>query len=334
MIITKTPIRVSLFGGGTDYPVYFEKYGGACLNATIDKYTLIYARWLPPYFPHKYHIVWSRIENVQSIDEIHHPAVRECLRYLNIKDGLVINHDGDVPAASGMGTSSSFTVGLLHALRALNGEKPSKVMLGREAIYVEQQLIKNKVGNQDQLASAIGGLNVFEFNETEHCPPDPEKWWGCQYRKIEISDERRHELEDHLMLFFTGFPHESSQIANTYNFDSGILREMHQMVFEAEGRLYIGKIAEIGKLLHHTWELKKKLSTAISTPYIAFLYDKARNAGAIGGKLLGAGGGGFLLIFCEPDKQESVKEAMKGLLQVPFKFENKGTHIIGNGNAS
>lgn len=328
MIITRTPYRLSLAGGGSDYPAYFEKYGGAVLNTTIDKYCYISARWLPPFFEHKYRVVWSRIENVNNVHEIYHPAVRECLKYLNPKDGLVINHDGDLPAASGMGTSSSFTVGLLHALRALNGERPDKVMLGREAIYVEQQLIKNMVGNQDQLAAAIGGMNVFEFTETEKTPPTPTKQ-GFKYHPVET--DKKKELQDSLMLVFTGFPHEASQIASTYKFDDSVLREMYYMVFEAEGCLTRGNVRGIGELLHYGWELKKKLSGSISTDYIDFLYQKARNAGAVGGKLLGAGGGGFLLLFVEPDKQDKVKEALKGKLVVPFQFEEKGTHIVGNG---
>lgn len=329
MIIAKTPYRLSLFGGGSDYPAYFEKHGGAVLNTTIDKFCYISARWLPPFFDHKSRVVWSRIENVQSVNDIQHPAVRECLKYMGISD-VVINHDGDLPAASGMGTSSSFTVGLLNALHNLKGEHPDKVMLGREAIYVEQQLIKNTVGNQDQLAAAIGGMNVFKFYETEKTPPIPGKQ-GFKYHKVVITPENKESLESRLILVFTGFPHEASRIADTYKFDDGVVKELYYMVFEAEEYLKNGYIEGIGKLLHKGWELKKRLSESISTDYIDFLYGKAKGAGATGGKLLGAGGGGFLLLYVEPEKKATVKEALKGKLVVPFKFEDKGTQIIGNG---
>ena len=322
MIISKTPMRISFFGGGTDYPAWFTEHGGAVLSTTIDKYTYISARYLPPFFEHKYRVVWSRIENVNTIDEINHPAVRACLHYLKFTEGVVINHDGDLPAQSGMGTSSSFTVGLLHALHALRG-KPnyprSNVILANEAIYVEQNLIKNYVGNQDQIAAAIGGLNLIRFNKN----------WKAE--RILLPN---NELEKRLMLVFTGLSRNSYEIATSYQFDkAAVLSRMYDLVFLAEKALHKSQWEDFGLMLDESWNLKCQLSPGVCTPYIGYLYEKAKLAGAIGGKLLGAGGGGFLLILCEPDKQQAVKDALKGLLFVPFHFEDKGTQIIGNGNA-
>ena len=333
MIISKTPMRISFFGGGSDYPIWFKEHKGAVLSTTIDKYTYISARYLPPFFEHKYRVVWSQIENVNNISDIYHPAVRECLRFLNISEGLAVNHDGDLPAASGMGTSSTFTVGLLNALHHLKKEPVSNIMLGREAIYVEQQLIKNAVGNQDQLAAAIGGLNIFEFLETETCPPEDGPC-GFQMRKLEILPERKRELESWLMLMFTGKSRNAGEIAQTYQFDKGIMRRMYQMVFEAESCLYIGTMKRFGNLLHEGWELKKRLSPAISSSYTDYLYEKAREAGAIGGKLLGAGGGGFLLLCCDPEKQDRVKMTFPDMIFVSVKCEERGTHILINGGTN
>ena len=331
MIISKTAYRLSFFGGGSDYPAWFCKHEGAVLSTTINKYAYISARYLPSFHEHKYRAVWSRIENVSSIEEITHPAIREILKFLDIQEGVVINHDGDLPAASGMGSSSSFIVGLLNALHHLKGEKVDKTMLAREAIYVEQTLVKNVVGNQDQVAAAFGGLNVITFHDTETCRPDPVGFCGFQVRKLEIPDSRRKELESYLMLAFTGFSHNAPEIAKTYKLDAGLMYEMQQMAFEGESRLYIGTMREFGRMLDYSWELKKRMSPHITTQYVDFLYEKAIASGAIGGKLLGAGGGGFLLLFCEPDKQQCVKEALKGMLFVPFEFENKGSSIIANG---
>jgi D-glycero-alpha-D-manno-heptose-7-phosphate kinase len=319
MIITRTPYRLSFFGGGSDYPAWFEKNGGCVLSTTIDKYCYISVRWLPPFFEHKHRIVWSQIENVSKIDEIHHNSVRECLKFLNIEQGISVHHDGDLPARSGMGSSSAFTVGLLNALYHLNGTPVKPRQLANDAIYVEQQLIKDNVGNQDQIACACGGLNRIEFNQQ-----------GFYRHLLDISPERKKELESHLMLVFTGFPHTASEIAGTYNFNQDLSILMEQ-VEEGEHILTSGSdIKAFGKLLNIGWECKKALSNSISTPYIDFLYGKAITGGAIGGKILGAGGGGFMLLFVEPDKQQSVRDSLRGLLFVPFKFENRGTQVILN----
>lgn len=320
MIITRTPYRISFFGGGSDYPAWFKEHGGCVLSTTIDKYCYISTRWLPPFFEHKHRIVWSQIENVSKIDEIHHNSVRECLKFLNIEQGISIHHDGDLPARSGMGSSSAFTVGLLNALLHLRGgDLIPNQGLAQLAIHIEQDLIKDNVGCQDQLACAVGGLNFLHFNKDGQ----------NSVRPINISPERKKELESHLMLVFTGFPHNASDVAGTYQFRD--LHPLMEQVREGETILTTMRtIEDFGLLLNEAWQTKKTLSPSISTPYIDFLYDSALKAGAIGGKLLGAGGGGFMLLFCEPEKQQAVKDALKGLLFVPFHFEDKGTQVILN----
>ena len=266
--------------------------------------------------------MWSHIENAPSIDEILHPSVRECLRFLKINKGVAINHDGDLPARSGMGSSSCFTVGLLNALHTFKGEQLTKMSLANEAIYIEQDVLKEKIGNQDQIASACGGLNLIEFFGLTTMP--------FRFRRINIDEERSKLLQDHLMLMFTGLRHFSNQITKTYQFATGTLKELYQLVFDGVSILECGNLVDFGRLLDVSWSLKRQLSKEISTTYIDFLYQTARKAGAIGGKLLGAGGGGFLLVFCEPDKQGAVEKALN-IPRVLFRFENKGTHIIANG---
>ena len=320
MIISKTPMRISFLGGGTDYPAWFEQQDGAVLSSSIDKYTYISVRWLPPFFDHKYRIVWSRIENVNDIEEIYHPAVRECLRILDIHDGIVVNHDGDLPARSGMGTSSTFTVGLLNALYALTEQPIESVRLAEQAIYIEQNCIKDNVGNQDQIAAAIGGMNLIEFRKS-----------GFLWHPIHMSPERKVDLERHLMLVFTGLSRTASEVAATYRYPTE-LHGMVDLVHEGAAVLQSGRdLQEFGKLLNAGGELKRSMSPEICPPYISYLYERAIAAGATGGKLLGAGSGGFMLLFCDPEKQQRVKDALKGLLLVPFHFEDKGTRIIVNG---
>ena len=326
MIITRTPHRISFFGGGSDYPAYFLKHKGCVLSTTIDKYVYVSCRWLPPFFEHKHRIVWSQVENINKIDEIRNHNVRECLRFLNVQRGVVINHDSDIPARSGMGSSSAFTVGLLNALFHLKGGDliPNRG-LAQLAIHIEQDLIKDNVGSQDQLACAVGGLNFIHFGTDGQNSVIP----------VNISQERKKEFESHLMLVFTGFPRTASEIAGTYDFNQESLKFMAIQAQNAEAIL-IGKgdINYLGYMFNDAWKYKKSLSNAISTPYIDFLYDNALKAGAIGGKVLGAGGGGFMLLFCEPEKQLQVKEALKGSLFVPFHFEDKGSQVIlNNGNS-
>jgi len=323
MIISKTPFRISFFGGGTDYPVWYRENQGAVLSTAIDKYCYITIRYLPPFFPHKHRIVYSKIEMVNDINEILHPAVRATLQFVNIDKGIEIHHDGDLPAKTGLGSSSSFTVGLLNSLYALKGVIPSKLQLAKEAIHIERDILKENVGAQDQVAAAFGGFNKINFNGKDEIKIEP----------ITIGKERIKQLENHLMLFFTGFSRTASDIAksqieNTPN-KKRELSLMYQMVDEAIKILNEkGDIKDFGKLLHEAWLLKKSLTDKISTPEIDNIYEKALQAGALGGKLLGAGGGGFMVLFVPPENQPGVREKLKNLLEVKFHFENEGSKII------
>ncbi len=322
MIISRTPFRISFFGGGTDYPVWYRENSGCVLSTTIDKYCYITCWHLPPFFDYTNRIVWSQIETVSDINHIQHPAVRATLQFLNIKEGVEIHHAADLPARTGLGSSSSFTVGLLHALYALNGVMPTKLQLAKDAIHIEQNVLKESVGSQDQVSAAFGGFNKVEFkgNQDPYVTP------------ITVNSDTLKQLQDHMMLVFTGFSRTASEIAaeqikNTPNRKKE-LSAMLQMVDEALNILKSNNLIEFGKLLHESWQLKRSLTDKISTPQIDEMYDTARRAGAIGGKLLGAGGGGFLLLFAEPEIQPKIKAKLKNLLHVPFKFENLGSQII------
>jgi len=323
MIISRTPFRISFFGGGTDYPIWYRQYGGAVLATTINKYCYISCRWLPPFFEHKSRIVWSRIEQVKDISEIQHPAVRETMTFLGITEGVELHHDGDLPARTGLGSSSSFTVGLLHALYGLKGIMPSKMRLAREAIHVEQGRLKEHVGSQDQVIAAFGGLNRITFFNHDALEVSP----------VILSEERLSLLQDHLMLFFTGLSRTASEIAaeqiKVSERKGQALGRMRQMVEEAIVILRgSGDLATFGRLLDEGWRLKRSLTDKISTAQIDDMYEAACRAGAIGGKLLGAGGGGFLLLFARPEEQPKVTEALDGLLHVPFRFEHSGSRVI------
>jgi D-glycero-alpha-D-manno-heptose-7-phosphate kinase len=324
MIISRTPFRISFFGGGTDYPVWYRENSGAVLAVTINKYCYITCRYLPPFFEHKHRLVYSQTELVQGIDEIRHLSVRETLRFMKITDGVEIHHDGDLPARTGLGSSSSFTVGLLHALYALKGIMPTKMQLAREAIHIEQDMIKENVGSQDQVSAAFGGLNRIDFNG-EH---------NIQVRPVTIKTQRLWLLQNHLMLFFTGFSRTASQIAGEQIKETPNkkleLTEMRRMVDEATNILNNEKndLLEFGRLLHESWQLKRSLTNKISTPYVDYLYEAATHAGAVGGKLLGAGGAGFILFFVKPELQSKLKETLHGLLHVPFRFESLGSQVI------
>lgn len=325
MIITRTPFRVSFFGGGTDYPAWYQQHGGVVLATSIDKYCHISCRYLPPFFEHKHRIVYSLIENVQRIEEIKHPAVRAILDWAGCDDqGLEVHHDGDLPARSGLGSSSSFTVGLIHALAALRGKYISKDELAAQAIHMEQQIIKENVGSQDQISAAFGGFNRIDFmtNDTFQVSP------------IILTKDRLHEFQTHLMLCFTGFSRIASEIAKSKidNFKSreNQLNSMKEMVDEAIHILQNVQtpIEEVGRLLHQSWLYKRSLSDKVSTPEIDHLYEEALRVGATGGKILGAGGGGFLLLFVKPDLQPKVRERLNHLIHVPFRFENSGSRVV------
>lgn len=324
MIITRTPFRISFFGGGTDYPAWYQEHGGVVLATTIDKYCHISCRHLPPFFEHKHRVVYSRIENVKEISEIDHPAVRAILGWAGCEKGLEIHHDGDLPARSGLGSSSCFTVGLIHALAALDGKYVSKETLAKDAIHVEQNIIKEHVGSQDQISAAFGGFNRIEFRRNDTFEVSP----------VILTKERRQELQSHLMLCFTGFSRTASEIAKAQIENSknrqNELKRMSEMVDEAIKILQTPNtsIDEFGGLLHQGWVEKRKLSDKVSTPEIDSLYDAARRAGAIGGKLLGAGGGGFLLLFVKPELQPKVQDVLKKLIHVPFEFDDSGSRVV------
>ena len=326
MIITKTPYRISFFGGGTDHSEWYRENKGAVLATTFDKYCYISLRQLPQFFDHKYRIVYSKIENVTNINTIQHPSVRETLKYFNCQQGLEIHHDGDLPARSGLGSSSSFTVGLINAMRVLKGLDITSYELAETAIHIEQNLIKECVGSQDQISAAYGGFNEVRFHSDDTFTVKP---------KI-FAPNRVDDLNNHLMLFFTGVSRFSSQvaekqIANMKNCHSQ-MDEIYEMV--AEGISILNNIntpiSEFGKLLHHAWKIKKTLSQNISSSEINDIYETAIRAGAEGGKVLGAGGGGFILFFVKPGDQKKVKNALKSLTHVPFLFENSGSQIVVN----
>jgi len=323
MIISRTPYRISFFGGGTDYPAWYRDHGGTVLGATIDKYCYLSCRYLPPFFKHRIRVVYSQIENCQTVDEIAHPAVREVLRHLEIDRGLEIHHDGDLPARSGMGSSSSFTVGLLHALHALKGYMPSKRQLALEGIEIEQEKIKETVGSQDQVLASYGGFNHIVFAQSGE----------IAVRPVTLSAERVQELSAHLMLFYTGIERTASNIADTYvaNVETkkSQLRIMKHLVEEGLAILNNGNdIAAFGSLLHEAWQVKRGLSGTVSNSHVDELYEHALANGALGGKLLGAGGGGFMLLFVAPGKQSRVREALKKFICVPFHFEFAGSQVI------
>ncbi|MHB8618815.1 MAG: GHMP family kinase ATP-binding protein [Chloroflexota bacterium] len=323
MIISRTPYRISFFGGGTDYPEWYSRYGGSVLATSINKYCYISCRYLPPFFEHKSRIVYANTESVQSVDEIAHPAVREILRYLKVYRGVEIHHDGDLPARSGIASSSEFTVGLLHALHALQGHLVSKEALAREAIYIEQNVLKETVGSQDQVSTAYGGFNHVEFTSAGE----------IRVRPVTIHGEYLRELNSHLQLFYTGLSRTASEIAQSYfdsrNSNHQRLWALNGMVTEAMSILANGEdVEEFGRLMHEAWMAKRGLSDAVSNSLVDEVYDEARSAGALGGKLIGAGGGGFMLLFVRPADQAQVRDRLKRLVHVPFRFDSTGSQIV------
>ena len=323
MIVSRTPFRISFFGGGTDYPAWYREHGGAVLASSIDKYCYLTCRYLPPFFEHKYRVVYSFVEMVQTIDQIQHPSAREVLRYLKMQQGVEIHHDGDLPARSGMGSSSAFTVGLLHALYALKGQMPSKHQLAMQSIEIEQEHLKETVGSQDQVLAAYGGLNQVIFHANGE----------ISVRPMTLSRDRIDELNSHLMLFYTGIKRTASDVAKSYvsQIDSKKrqLRIMRDLVEEAVALLNgRGAINGFGQLLHEAWLVKRSLSAAVTNPEVDGIYEAVRSAGATGGKLTGAGGGGFMLLFAPPECHKRIREKLNKLLLVPFKFDFNGSQII------
>ncbi len=322
MIFTRTPFRMSFFGGGTDIPEFFREHGGAVISTTFDKYVYVNVRHLPRFFEHRNQVTYSRIERVGSVEEIEHPAVRNAMQMLDMRD-LIVNYDADLPARTGLGSSSSFAVGMLNAFYALKGKYVGKRQLAEDAIHLERVLCNEAGGWQDQIAASYGGFNRIDFNSE-----------GYVLRPIVIHPDRKKQLNENLMMFFTGFSRFSSEIqSDTKKMITDKTRqllEMKELVDIAEGILEDkhGDLDEFGRLLDHTWRLKRQTGSKISTGSIDEMYSKALEAGALGGKLLGAGGGGFLLFYVDKEKQGTVKAALDKLLYVPFSFENAGTQII------
>lgn len=324
MIITRTPHRISFFGGGTDYPSWYLKHNGKVLGVAIDKYCYLIVRELPPFFAHKHRIVYSQMEQPKTIDEIAHPSVRETLKFLKYEKGISIHHDGDIPAKSGMGSSSAFTVGLLKAMYALEGKVISKSNLLKTAIHIEQDLIKENVGSQDQVFAAHGGFNKIDFFKNGEIVASP----------VIMTKENMLAFEKKLMLFFTGMARNASDIAAEQIRNTGKneaeLNRMGELVDVAYKIITSSKpeFSDFGKLLNETWILKRKLSSKISTDFIDDIYETSLKNGAAGGKLLGAGGGGFMLFYVEPENQQKVKNSLKNLLHIPFEFDFSGSEII------
>ena len=323
MIITKTPFRMSFFGGGTDMPEFFNEYGGAVLSTTFDKYCYITVRHLPRFFDYKTHLTYSQVEFVNKYEDIKHPLIRNTMKMLDMHE-LRLTYDADLPARSGLGTSSSFAVGLLQSFYSLKGKLADKRKLADDAIFVERNLCKEAGGWQDQIAASYGGFNRITFHDNTY-----------EVHPIIISSERKKNLNDNLLMFFTGFTRFSAEIQQLNNSRNGAdklarLQEMLALVDEAEAILTDEQadLNEFGRLLDHTWKLKRGTGAAVSTDCIDALYARGIAAGALGGKLLGAGGGGFLVFYVEPEHQAAVRQAMQELLYIPFRFENGGTRVI------
>ncbi len=322
MIITQTPFRMSFFGGGTDMEPFFKEHGGSVISTTFDKYCYVTVRHLPRFFEYETHLTYSRMEHVKCVDEIEHPAIKNAMKMLDMHE-IRLTYDADLPAKSGLGTSSSFAVGMLNAFYALKGKYADKKKLADDAIYLERILCDEAGGWQDQIAASYGGLNRINFG------PD-----GYEVLPIVISPNRKKHLNTNLMMFFTGFTRFSSEMQKANDVSAkdktSQLKEMLKLVDDAEEILVNSDrdLDEFGRLLDYTWKLKKQTGTKISTDNIDELYKKGIKAGALGGKLLGAGGGGFLLFYVQPEYQNSVKEAMKDLMYIPFVFENAGTKVI------
>lgn len=324
MIITRTPFRISFFGGGTDYPTWYKEHGGAVLATTIDKYCYISCRRLPPFFEHKHRIVYSKIENVHSNDEIIHPSVRSTFNWAKVSDGLELHHDGDLPARSGLGSSSAFTVGLVNALHAMRGEMITPEALAKNALHIEQDLIGENVGSQDQISAAFGGFNRIDFHRDG----------GFNVMPLVIPAQRLAELKSHLMLCFTGFSRIADAIAKS-KIDNFKNREpeltfMRQMVDQAIAILANRNIPieEFGKLLDQSWQYKRNLSNLVSSPEIDEIYESAIATGAVGGKILGAGGGGFMLLFAKPENHPAIRKRLEHLVHVDFNFDNSGSKVV------
>ena len=324
MVITRTPLRISFFGGGTDYPLWYREHGGSVLATTIDKCCYITCRRCPPFFDYHSRVSYSRVENVNQNSAIDHPSVRECLKFMGIGEGMEIHHVADLPARTGLGTSSAFTVGLLLGLHALQERMRDKHALALDAIHVEQDLIHEAVGSQDQVSAAYGGFNRINFQSDG----------GIEVKRLLASQDRLKGLEQHLALYFTGFSRTASEIAQEQlrmtPQKQKELNTMLQFVNEAESILSNPgrSLTEFGKLMHESWQIKRTLTQKITNASIDEIYEAGLSAGAVGGKLLGAGGGGFMLFFVPPERKAALRARLKNLLCVPFGFSTKGSHVV------
>jgi D-glycero-alpha-D-manno-heptose-7-phosphate kinase len=324
MIISQTPFRISFFGGGTDYPAWYKEHGGSVLSTSINKYAYITCRHLPPFFEHRHRIVYSKIETVNEISKIDHPAVKAVYNFLDITEGLEIHYDGDLPARSGIGSSSTFTVGLLNTLYALRGEMKSKQELADQAIHVEQNIIKETVGSQDQIAAAFGGFNRINFLQNGKFEVKP----------LIVPSSRAEKFNDHLLLFFTGFSRIAETVAKSkienFKKKEGHLMKMREMVDEAQNIFQSsnGNLDDLGKLLHESWKLKRDLSDKVSNSTLDEIYQAGMDRGALGGKILGAGGGGFILFYAAPERHQAIRQTFQNLIEVDFRFEYSGSQII------
>lgn len=324
MIITRTPFRISFFGGGTDYPVWYREHGGSVLSTAIDKSCYITCRRLPPFFDYLSRISYSRVENVSHNAEIEHPSVRACLQFMQMQGGVEIHHVADLPARTGLGTSSAFTVGLLLGLYALRDQMRGRQVLATDAIHVEQDLIQEAVGSQDQVSAAFGGFNRINFQTNG----------TIEVNRVLASQSRLADLEQHLALYFTGFSRTASEIAQEQlkvtPHKKKELEAMLQLVTEAESILTTPgrSLDEFGRLLHESWQIKRTLTQKITNASIDEIYEAGISAGALGGKLLGAGGGGFMLFYVPPERRADLRARLKKLLCVPFAFSTKGSHVV------
>ena len=322
MIITKTPYRISFFGGGSDFPSYYRKFGGCVIGSTINKFCYLSLRELPPFFKNKHRIVWSKIQLPNTISEIEHPCIKGVLNYFKIKHGIEIHHQGDLPAFSGIGSSSSFSVGLINALMTLKDRKMNKNELGKLSLYIEQSILKEHVGSQDQMWASYGGMNFINFNKK-----------NINIKKLSISKNNKKKLSNNLILFFTGKARFSGQIEKnkTSRIEKNLatLEEMKNYVFYCKKILEKGSsLDEFGELLDNYWNLKKKLSKDVSNNFIDEIYEEAKISGAIVGKIIGAGGGGFILFYAKPEIKQKLIKKFNKLTPVQFDFSNEGSKVI------